>query len=159
MNKSATAAVANITVLSFEPNANDRAALENIFQDSRWPLHPGWQWHLKTTPTLRAALAAMRKAQVPLMVCGCDAEPETWKQMLEAFPKVANPPLLIVTSRLADDRLWVEALNLGAYDVLAKPYDSTEVIRTFNCAWLRWQVKGGLSPDPAPPARARAKAS
>ena len=158
MDKSAIAA-SNITVLSFEPNRYDRAALENIFHDSRWPMHPGWKWQLKMTPTLRLVLAAIRIAQVPLVVCGCDVESGTWKQMLEAFPCIANPPLLIVTSRLADDRLWVEALNLGAYDVLAKPYDTTEVIRTFNCAWLRWQVKGGISPGPAPPARARAKAS
>jgi len=34
-----------------------------------------------------------------------------------------------VTSRLADERLWAEALNLGAYDVLAKPFDSTEAMR------------------------------
>jgi DNA-binding response OmpR family regulator len=49
-----------------------------------------------------------------------------------------DPPLLIVTSRLADDRLWTEALNLGAYDVIAKPFDRKEVDRILNLAWARW---------------------
>jgi FixJ family two-component response regulator len=45
--------------------------------------------------------------------------------------------MLIVTSRLADEHLWAEALNLGAYDVLAKPFDQEEVIRVLSSAWLR----------------------
>ena len=49
-----------------------------------------------------------------------------------------NAPSLIVASRLADDRLWGEALNLGAWDVLAKPFDPTEVIRSLHSAWRRW---------------------
>jgi DNA-binding response OmpR family regulator len=46
---------------------------------------------------------------------------------------------LIVTSRLADEKLWAEALNLGAYDVLAKPFDRQELVRTANLAWLHWR--------------------
>ena len=59
-----------------------------------------------------------------------------------------DPPFLIVASRLADERLWAEALNLGAYDVLAKPFDSTEVTRIVGMAWLRWKdrhaIRGGV---------------
>jgi len=45
---------------------------------------------------------------------------------------------LIVASRLADDRLWAEALNLGAWDVLAKPFDRREVFRSVKSAWQHW---------------------
>ena len=45
---------------------------------------------------------------------------------------------LVVTARLADDQLWAQALNLGAYDVLAKPFDEQEVIRTLSLAWIHW---------------------
>jgi DNA-binding response OmpR family regulator len=38
---------------------------------------------------------------------------------------------------LADDYLWSEALNLGAYDVLAKPFDVEEVVRTVDAARRR----------------------
>jgi DNA-binding response OmpR family regulator len=42
------------------------------------------------------------------------------------------------SSRQQSDRLWAEALNLGAWDVLAKPFDPTEVIRSVKSAWQRW---------------------
>jgi DNA-binding response OmpR family regulator len=48
---------------------------------------------------------------------------------------------LIVTSRLADEQLWAEALNLGAHDVLAKPYDHREVTWALYAAWQRWQQR------------------
>jgi hypothetical protein len=47
----------------------------------------------------------------------------------------SGPPLLIVPYRLADEYLWAEALNLGAFDVLAKSFDGNEVDRTLGLAW------------------------
>jgi FixJ family two-component response regulator len=53
-----------------------------------------------------------------------------------------------VTSRLADEHLWVEALNRGAYDLLAKPFDVAELKRVLNSAWFRWRDrhKGSTGP-------------
>jgi DNA-binding response OmpR family regulator len=64
--------------------------------------------------------------------------PGTWIDMLEELRLLRNAPPLIVTSRLADEKLWAEALNLGAYDVLAKPFDLSELVRIVNLAWLHW---------------------
>jgi FixJ family two-component response regulator len=50
--------------------------------------------------------------------------------MLAELSSLRIVPPLIVTSRLADSTLWVEALNLGAYDVLAKPFERSELVRT-----------------------------
>lgn len=146
----------NITVLSYDPNGTDQAALVSIFNAAEWPLSPGLQWKLETVANSRSAWAAIRSARISLVVCGCDSQPELWKEMLGKFALLVNPPLLIVTSRLADDRLWVEALNLGAYDVLAKPYDSSEVVRTFSCAWLRWQGHRAAAAASAPLAQGKA---
>ena len=38
-----------------------------------------------------------------------------------------------------------EALNLGAYDVLAQPFDGMEVSRIVNLARLRWEERHGIS--------------
>jgi FixJ family two-component response regulator len=40
---------------------------------------------------------------------------------------------------VADERLWAEALNLGAWDVLAKPFEADEVIRIVDIAGAHWQ--------------------
>ena len=38
-------------------------------------------------------------------------------------------------SRLADEALWAEVLNLGGYDLLASPFDPIEVDRVVTLAW------------------------
>ena len=58
--------------------------------------------------------------------------------MVEALAFLPDPPYLIVTSRQADERLWVEALNLGAFDVLQTPFNAAEVTRAVGMAWLHW---------------------
>jgi DNA-binding response OmpR family regulator len=61
-----------------------------------------------------------------------------WQELLEQAESPPDPPCLILTFRLGDDRLWAEALNLGAYDVLAQPFDGEEVVRILSMAWLHW---------------------
>ncbi len=72
-----------------------------------------------------------------VIVCERDLPDGDWKDILEAASRMDDPPPLIVTSRLADDRLWAEVLNLGGYDVLAKPLDRSEVHRVVTLAWER----------------------
>jgi DNA-binding response OmpR family regulator len=84
---------------------------------------------------IEAALQVIKENRLPIVLCddACG-----WREMLEDLKTLPDPPFLIVTSVLADDRLWSEALNLGAYDVLAKPFRADEVARVLNMAWLRW---------------------
>ena len=44
---------------------------------------------------------------------------------------------VIVTDPNADVRFWAEALNLGAYDMLAQPFCETEVRRILSNACSR----------------------
>jgi len=47
----------------------------------------------------------------------------------------ARPGDGIVSSRLADERLWAEVLNLGAFDLLlGSPFVAEEVVRVTQCA-------------------------
>jgi DNA-binding response OmpR family regulator len=64
--------------------------------------------------------------------------PETWTDLLDQINILAKAPSLIVASRLADERLWAEALNLGAWDVLVRPFDPLELIRSVKLAWDHW---------------------
>jgi DNA-binding response OmpR family regulator len=49
-----------------------------------------------------------------------------WKDLLAELQIFPDPPPLIVTSRLADERLWAEVLNMGGYDLLLQPFDAKE---------------------------------
>ena len=58
-----------------------------------------------------------------------------------------TPPALIVTSRLADERLWAEVLNLGAFDLLSKPFDFDEATRIIPVAIRQTYPLFGSRPE------------
>lgn len=132
---------AAITVLSIAPLGDDLVSLKNILATSSGSPSAGGMWRVEASFTPRAALERLRAGQIPIVLCANDHQPDAWKDMLDRFADVPDAPCLIVTSRQADDRLWVEALNLGAYDVLAKPFDRGEVIRTLANAWQHWSTR------------------
>jgi DNA-binding response OmpR family regulator len=74
-----------------------------------------------------------------VILCETDLLPGTWRDLLEHIPRTPNPPAVIVSSRLADERLWAEALNLGAWDVLARPFIPSEVFHAVSAAWRHWR--------------------
>jgi DNA-binding response OmpR family regulator len=53
----------------------------------------------------------------------------SWKDVLREFTDIADAPAVIVTSRSADENLWLEVLTAGAFDLLAKPISRTELLR------------------------------
>ena len=52
-----------------------------------------------------------------------------WLDVLHLVRDSPHAPHVIVTDKHADARFWAEALNLGAYDLLAQPFHPPEVQR------------------------------
>ena len=134
-----------ITVLSFSPAENDHTVLEQVFRESSLTLYPNCRLALRPSPTLASTLAALREERIPIVLCDRDGQPDAWREILEASRDLAAPPCVIVTSRLAGDREWAELLNAGAFDLLAKPFDKSNVIRIMHSAWVHWQSRYGLT--------------
>ena len=63
----------------------------------------------------------------------------SWEDLLRATAGLRTPPNIIVFSRLADESLWAEVLNMGGFDVLIKPFQPEEVLRVTFAAWSRWE--------------------
>jgi DNA-binding response OmpR family regulator len=145
MKKSVSDTTTTITVLSVSPTRDDHTWLRQIFSKSGWARYTLSKWSLATCRTLESAVAILQRTHIPIVLCEADLLRGTWREMLEESRNLSNPPLLIVTSRLADEYLWAEALNLGAYDVLAKPFDENEVVRILSLAWLHWMDHSQLS--------------
>ena len=127
-----------VPVLSISPMEEDHFFLQNILNRLQGTLDPSRAFRVDSCATLASGLTALRKRQFEVVVCERDLPPGSWKDMLEQVTILPDPPSFIVTSRLADERLWAEALNLGAYDVLAKPFDRTEAMRVVSAAWRAW---------------------
>lgn len=125
-----------IQVLSVGLVPQDHASLQDILSLNSRLSASDFHWHVESCGTVPGALAAIQNNRVPVVLCEREFSSQSWRQLLEPLNQLSDPPCLIVTSRMADEYLWAEALNLGAYDVLARPFDPVEVVRVFSSAWL-----------------------
>jgi CheY-like chemotaxis protein len=103
------------------------------------------QWSVYWCSSCAEAMEMLNTTVVPVVISECTLPDGTWFGLLDEVSNLPQPPRFIVASRLADDSLWSEALNLCAYDVLVKPFDAQEVVRVVNSAlssWLRGREGG-----------------
>lgn len=102
-------------------------------------------WQLDSVSTVKESIQYLHHHLPGLLICDERLEDGGWKAILDLLTEVECPPRMIVTSRLADERLWAEVLNLGGYDVLAKPFDAAEVVRVVGTAWPGCGKNNGAS--------------
>jgi hypothetical protein len=100
------------------------------------------------------ALAFLRGQSVPVLLCERDHADGSWEDLLGATARRPAPPNLIVFSRLADESLWAEVLNMGGFDVLITPFQPEEVLRVTFAAWSRWEYDFAAAPPKKPMRRA-----
>lgn len=131
----------SITLLSVSPMEEDHLSLQSIIWHSKWKLLKAGQ--------LSAAADVLDEHNVSVVICELQFKSGTWIDLLRQIQKMPAPPSVILASRLADERLWAEALNLGAWDVLPKPFDRAEVLRSVKVAWEHWVHQVRISPQPA----------
>ena len=116
--------------LAISPFDEDLAFLQNIFDDAGWMLF--------TAHTCREAKAELKRDRMAVIICQCHLIDGNWKDVLSALAPILNPPRLIVVSRLADDELWTEVLDMGGFDLLAAPLREVEVAYSVGAAALDW---------------------
>jgi DNA-binding NtrC family response regulator len=116
-----------VSLLLVSEQVSDWISLAGILSRSNW--------NLRVRTTCREALTLLRKTPLPVVICDDESSRGQWHAMLDDLSKLAAPPALIVSSRLADERLWAKVLNLGGYDVLVTPFEKTEVLRVCYQAW------------------------
>jgi hypothetical protein len=78
-----------------------------------------------------------------VLLCERDHADGNWEDLLKATARLPAPPNLIVFSRLADESLWAQVLNLGGFDVLMTPFEAEEVLRVTFAAWSHWECDFG----------------
>jgi DNA-binding response OmpR family regulator len=119
-------------VLSISAVPEDYQALRTILND---PL-----WQITKAGTCKSAIARLGRRHISVVVCECNLPDGSWRDILNHITELADPPVLIVTSRLADEHLWAEVLNLGGFDLLAKPFREWEVAYAIAAACRRKNI-------------------
>ena len=80
---------------------------------------------------------AARDPRPAIVLCAEILPDGSWLQLLSG---IGRP--LIVVSRAGDERLWAEALNLGAHDLLLNPVTEPELQWSLDSARLEWERDG-----------------
>jgi DNA-binding NtrC family response regulator len=119
-------------ILFVSPVRPDQSALRRILRRTNRTI---------SAATCRHAFKRLSRTRVPVVLCDSDLLDGKWLDVLNHVAASDNPPLLIVTSRVADDRLWAEVLNLGGFDVIAKPFVASEVLHVLRTAAMQWQLR------------------
>jgi DNA-binding response OmpR family regulator len=122
-----------VKVLLISPFDEDHQHLAGILKNSNWQQHG--------VRLQREAYDFLRENITPVVICESELPDGTWQDVLSQLGCMQSPPMLVVTSRIADDRLWSEVLNLGGYNVLAKPLNVKEVFHVADMAWMAWKQR------------------
>ncbi|MFN7920963.1 MAG: hypothetical protein U0Q16_12750 [Bryobacteraceae bacterium] len=62
--------------------------------------------------------------------CGDDG----WRLTGEAVARLMPKARRVVASRLADERLWLDVLDSGAFDLVRKPFEARELASVLRTA-------------------------
>jgi DNA-binding NtrC family response regulator len=99
-------------------------------------------WKIRGAEGVAQALKTFAVAPIAVVITEVRLTDGTWRDLLGCASSAQRSPRIIVTSRLADEHLWAEVLNLGGYDVLPQPFVSAEVLHTVEGAFRDWSSGG-----------------
>jgi DNA-binding NtrC family response regulator len=118
------------TVLFVSPHREDAHRLSQML--SQLPLV------FDHVPDLQQARAKLLQSHYGVILTEAGLPDGSWLDVLSLARSLApGGPEVIVTDPYADARFWAEALNLGAYDLLAQPFYESEVRRILYNACSR----------------------
>jgi DNA-binding NtrC family response regulator len=92
---------------------------------------------LDQATSVRQARAMLQRGDYDVLLTESTLPDGQWLDVLHLARETPGEVEVIVTDAQADARLWSEALNLGAYDLLAQPFYEPEVRRILYNACSR----------------------
>ena len=124
-----------IGVLFVSPHREDATVLSRMLSSLPVPL--------EHVADLQHASATIQAEPYQVILTEATLPDGTWRDVLDMARRVTPGPEVIVTDASADARFWAEALNLGAYDLIAQPFATAEVQRilSYACSRLSWQSR------------------
>jgi DNA-binding response OmpR family regulator len=114
------------TLLAVCPNQDDLSSLRTILDAG--------QWTVRQAHSCDEAARFLESETPAVVACENELPDGSWRDLYRLAANLADPPPVVVVSRHADENLWAEVLNLGGYDVIAKPFERTEVSRVMQMA-------------------------
>jgi DNA-binding NtrC family response regulator len=114
----------NLAVLFVSPCPQDAFSLARMLESE--------SLSLVHALTVSEAATKLETGTFQVVLTEANLEDGSWLDLLQMTE--SSNPVLIVTYPWADARFWAEAINRGAYDVLAQPFNGSEVRRVLATA-------------------------
>jgi len=92
---------------------------------------------LEHVADLRHARDKLRVESYQVILTDVKLPDGAWSDVLDLAQQVSPASEVIVTTRFADARLWIDAMSRGVFDFLAQPFYPTEVRRILVNAFGR----------------------
>lgn len=86
---------------------------------------------------LQQARSKLRQETYEMILTEAALPDGKWLDALHLARECPYPLQVLVTDRQADARFWAEALNMGAYDLVAQPFYEPEVRRILSSVCSR----------------------
>jgi DNA-binding NtrC family response regulator len=118
-------------LLLISPGESDRLLLQKAV--------PATQWHLTHVHTCEEALAVMASVLVPVVICDEKAAAGDWRQAVKCVITSPHPAPILLASDAYDWRVWVDLIEHGGFDVVAKPFDGVDVQGKLQRAFKHWK--------------------
>lgn len=102
----------------------ERSPLRGVFADAGWAVYEG--------EYLADLVDQVYRGWKGVVISDFALPDASWRKILSSIRSGCE---LIVTSHIADDRMWSELLDAGAFDLFAYPLDTVEMLRVVGAAW------------------------
>ncbi len=84
-------------------------------------------YHIQEAENGIQALETLKNSQIDLMFLDLNMPEMGGMEVLQKIIELSNPPLVIVVTAYGSEKIAVEAMKLGAYDYISKPYELDEL--------------------------------
>jgi DNA-binding NtrC family response regulator len=91
--------------------------------------------HLSTT--LEDAKGRLQATRSQILLTDVTFEKGSWEDALRMAGRLPLRTVVVLAAHVADERLWLDALERGAYDLIFKPFHAEETRRILENAHFR----------------------
>lgn len=128
---------ATVTVVGVSGSAQIRRAIDALLTRAGWSCR-----HVENC---EEALKTVKATGARVVVTDTDLSDGTWRDLVDAARQQADPPAVVVTSRHADEALWTDVIEHGAFDLVSVPGESGEFLRVVRLAFGRRAAVGSAT--------------
>lgn len=113
-------------IVSISPDLEDHRLFQRLFSSP--------EWEVASSICASDGVVHLHDPGRAVVICADNLPDGSWKDIVAVAEEAGGETPVIVTSSSGDDFLWVEVFGFGAYDLLLKPFDVSEVHRVVRLA-------------------------